>query len=190
MPTTLLKVVHIDTLNLSVANQVTRNSNNIEVALALDNTNSMSGQKIADLKVAAKDLIDLVVQDVQTPTYSKVALVPYSKAVNVGTYADQVRGPIAGPKAITNAAWASGTPKNITGATRANPVVITSNAHGFSNGNRVYIKNVNGMTQINTQQYTVGGATANTFQLSGVNGTSLQQLHFWRHGYEMSDRVL
>lgn len=171
VPTTLLKLASINYLNLSVSNQVVRASKNLEVAMALDNTNSMSGTKIADLKVAAKSLIDLVVQNVQTPTYSKVAIAPYSTGVNAGPYATSVRGAITGGKAITNAAWADGTAKAITGATKTNPVVITSTAHGLSNGNRIFIKNVSGMTQLNNNQYTVAGVTANTFQLSGVNGT-------------------
>lgn len=171
VPTTLLKLASINYLNLSVSNQVVRASKNLEVAMALDNTNSMAGTKIADLKVAAKSLIDLVVQNVQTPTYSKVAIAPYSTGVNAGPYATSVRGAITGGKAITNAAWANGTAKTITGATKASPVVITSAAHGLSNGDRIFIKNVSGMTQLNNNQYTVAGVTANTFQLSGVNGT-------------------
>jgi len=53
----------------------------------------MRGAKIEDLKDAASALVDEVVQDVQTPYYSKVAIVPYSMAVNVGAYAEDVRGP-------------------------------------------------------------------------------------------------
>lgn len=58
----------------------------------------------------------------------------------------------------------------ISGATQANPVVVTANAHGFSNGDLVFISGVGGMTQINNLLFTVAGATANTFQLSGING--------------------
>lgn len=64
------------------------------------------------------------------------------------------------------------TAKTITGATQANPVVITSNAHGFSNGDQVVISGVVGMTRLNGRQFTVAGVTANTFQLSGVDGTA------------------
>lgn len=63
------------------------------------------------------------------------------------------------------------TAKNITGATQANPVVITSAAHGYSNGDRVIIQNVSGMTQLNNREFTVANVAANTFELSGVNGT-------------------
>lgn len=63
-------------------------------------------------------------------------------------------------------------PKTITNVTSANPVVITSNSHGFSNGDRVRISGVAGTTEINGNSYTVAGATTNTFQLSGINGTA------------------
>lgn len=59
----------------------------------------------------------------------------------------------------------------ITGATNANPVVLTANAHGFSNGDQVYVRGVLGMTEINERWFTVAGAAANTFELSGEDGT-------------------
>lgn len=59
----------------------------------------------------------------------------------------------------------------ITGATQANPVVITSNAHGFANGDTIYIESVGGMTQLNGNHYVVANQAANTFELSGINGT-------------------
>ena len=62
--------------------------------------------------------------------------------------------------------------KNITGITKANPAVVTSNSHGFSNGDRVFISGVVGMTQVNSLEFTVAGATTNTFQLSGVDSSA------------------
>lgn len=56
--------------------------------------------------------------------------------------------------------------KNITGATAANPVVITSNSHGFSNGDDVYITGVVGMTQLNGRWFTVANKATNTFELT------------------------
>lgn len=60
----------------------------------------------------------------------------------------------------------------ITGATQANPCVITtSGAHGFSNGQLIYIYGVVGMTQLNGRLYTLANVTGTTFELSGVNST-------------------
>jgi hypothetical protein len=57
----------------------------------------------------------------------------------------------------------------ITGATNANPCVITSSNHGLVAGNRVSISSVGGMTQLNGNIYTVGNTNQNTFELQGVN---------------------
>jgi len=63
------------------------------------------------------------------------------------------------------------TSKTITGITQANPAVVTSAGHGYSNGDEVIISGVVGMTQVNNKRFIVAGATANTFQLSGINST-------------------
>lgn len=64
------------------------------------------------------------------------------------------------------------TVKNITAITAANPAVVTSSSHGFTNGDRVFIKSVAGMTELNNREFTVAGATTNTFELSGINSSS------------------
>lgn len=55
--------------------------------------------------------------------------------------------------------------KSITGATQANPCVITSTSHGYSNGDEVEITGIVGMTELNGQRFNITGVTANTFQL-------------------------
>jgi len=59
-----------------------------------------------------------------------------------------------------------GATKTITGATQANPVVITSANHGLNNGNKIVISGVVGMTELNGNTYYVQNATTNTFSLS------------------------
>jgi Flp pilus assembly protein TadG len=154
-------------MEVGVEAEVARASTNLELALVLDITGSMSGTPLADLKTAAKDLIDYVVQDVQTPYYSKAAIVPYSVGVNVGSYASNVRGAVIGTRSITDISWQSGASKTISGISKANPAVVTSTGHGFQNGDVVYISGVKGMEEVNDRIFTVAGRTANTFQLSG-----------------------
>ena len=60
----------------------------------------------------------------------------------------------------------------ITGATKANPCVITATSHGFSNGDHVYVSGVGGMVELNNRRFTVANQTANTFELSGINSTA------------------
>ena len=63
------------------------------------------------------------------------------------------------------------TPSDITGATQANPCVITAVGHPFSNGDSVRIYEVNGMTELNGNSYTVANKAADTFELSGIDST-------------------
>lgn len=62
--------------------------------------------------------------------------------------------------------------KSITAATSANPVVITSAGHGYSNGDRIFISSVGGMTELNNREFTVANKTTDTFELSGINGSA------------------
>jgi hypothetical protein len=67
------------------------------------------------------------------------------------------------------------TAQAITGATAANPVVITyDGADNYSNGDSVFITGIVGMTELNGNDYTVANvnAGANTFELSGVDGSA------------------
>ncbi len=70
--------------------------NSVEIGLMLDTSGSMSGTKIADMKLAAKDLIDIVVWDNQGSSQytSKVAIAPFSADVRLPTqWNDAARGP-------------------------------------------------------------------------------------------------
>lgn len=63
------------------------------------------------------------------------------------------------------------TAQNITGATAANPVVITCAGHGYSNGDYVVITGVGGMVELNNRQFQVRNVTANTFTLDYADGS-------------------
>lgn len=62
------------------------------------------------------------------------------------------------------------TAKTITGATQANPCVITSVAHGYTTGDEAFINDVVGMTQLNGKSYVVTRLTADTFSLATADG--------------------
>jgi hypothetical protein len=63
------------------------------------------------------------------------------------------------------------TSQNITAVTQANPAVVTITSHTFTNGDRIFISGVAGMTQLNNREFTVANTTANTFELSGIDST-------------------
>lgn len=70
------------------------------------------------------------------------------------------------------------TAKNITAITQASPGVITSNSHGYSNGDEVYIASVGGMTTLNGRNFKVANVTTNTFTLTYMDGTAVNTTIF------------
>lgn len=64
-------------------------------------------------------------------------------------------------------------PVTISGATSAEPVVITATSHGFSNGDQVKIDNVVGMTELNGQYFLVANKADNTFELTDLDGVDI-----------------
>lgn len=192
MPTVFVALVGVNHLGAKIASETTRGSLNVEVAVAVDVTGSMketisasaggsgSRTKMDALKDALNTLIDIVVQDEQKPTYSKMAVIPYSAGVNVGAYADAIRGPIKQPTNVTSIGWASSPEWTIASTTNKNPVEVTTDkVHGFAVGDYVYINNVTTMTAINNTIFRVGTVPAtNRFTLqnatsgSNINGTS------------------
>ncbi len=182
-----------DYLPVGAHSEVDRSSKNIEVGLVLDITGSMGGQRIIDLKAAATDLVDIVVQDVQTPFYSRMAIVPYSMGVNVGSYANSARGTPTPSTSISGASWMVGSATNITAITRANPGVVTANGHGLANNDYVWISGVNGMTQVNNRIYRVTVVNSNRFQLkdaaTGANWSTSGYSTYASGGTERECRV-
>lgn len=61
-------------------------------------------------------------------------------------------------------------PETITGITKANPGVVSSTAHGYTNGDTIYL-DVQGMHQVNGRAVRVAGATTDSYQLEGVDTT-------------------
>lgn len=61
--------------------------------------------------------------------------------------------------------------KAIQSITQANPAVVSSTNHGFTNGQQVWIDDAVGMTELNEGIFTVANATQHTFELSGINST-------------------
>lgn len=76
-------------------------------------------------------------------------------------------------RVIRNGVLLTESAKNITGVTKADPAVVTSNSHGFSNGDEVAIAGVVGMTELNGRNFKVANVTTNTFELQTMDGTDL-----------------
>ena len=88
-------------------------------------------------------------------------------------FGDQVMRVIRNDEQVLDA-----TDKTITGVTQANPGVITSTSHGFSNGDEIYIDSVAGMTELNGRNYLVANATTNTFTVQDLFGNDIDTTAF------------
>ncbi len=129
-----------DYLPVTVSSEVMRASRNVEVAIALDITYSMNNS-MTSLKNAAKELVDIVVQTEQSPYTSRVALVPYSAAVNVGpSNAGMMRGNLRGQTNVSRVEWGNGSRVTVSrsnvsvsgSGTYRTAIFTTSSNHGMN----------------------------------------------------------
>lgn len=92
VPMTITKLAGFTDVNLPVNSASRFDQRDIELAMALDVTGSMRGTKIADLRTAAKDLVDILLPDGGQPNKVRIGLAPYSASINAGSYAGTVTG--------------------------------------------------------------------------------------------------
>ena len=67
----------------------------------------------------------------------------------------------------------SGGTGTISGATAANPVVVTATAHPHANGEDVYISGVVGMTELNGRTMRVASVLTNSYELTDFDGNNI-----------------
>lgn len=85
VPATLMRVFGYDVLDIAVTCSADLNLPNIDVALVLDNSGSMRNSRIAGLKDAVYSFYDEVMAAKDDGARVRIALVPYSNTVNVGS---------------------------------------------------------------------------------------------------------
>lgn len=87
VPTTLLGVVGVGTLDLAVT-ATARASEDlptaVEALLVLDNTGSMEGSRMSQLKSASKNFVDIIYGNKNTRKNFAVGILPYNTMVNTG----------------------------------------------------------------------------------------------------------
>lgn len=76
-------------------------------------------------------------------------------------------------RVIQSGAHVTESAKSITGATKANPCVLSIPAHGFSTGDEIAVSGVLGMTELNGRNFKVGTTGANTVELLQMDGSNL-----------------
>ncbi|CAO4154011.1 Tad domain-containing protein [Methylorubrum extorquens] len=85
-PTSLTRLAGFMSMPLDVSATSNRSMTDLEIALVLDNTGSMKGTKLTNLKAAARDLVTNLFKqaDPAKPNALKIGIVPFSMTVNVG----------------------------------------------------------------------------------------------------------
>ena len=155
-----------DYLPVSTSSEVLRASRNVEVGMALDITESMKGGKLDALKLAAKDLVDIVVQEPQGAFYSRIGLVPYASGVNLGAdWATAARGPELKSKNISSVTW-GGDNMTVTGVTKEVVAKVTVTNNTLKVGDTIYLSNLNRFTSLNSKVYRVLSSSGNVITVA------------------------
>ena len=96
VPTKFMGVVGVNYVDVKATSQAElalggEGDKDIEVSMMLDVTGSMYGSRLTNLKLAAKDLVQIVLQGNSLSNLTaRIALVPFSEAVNAYSYMSQV----------------------------------------------------------------------------------------------------
>jgi len=90
LDTAFMNIFGMPHVLVEVETTVQREVRGVEVGLVLDVTGSMAGANIASLRTATLSFIDIIFDRVDDPDDLRVALIPYSASVNVGSIAPQI----------------------------------------------------------------------------------------------------
>jgi Flp pilus assembly protein TadG len=107
--TTIMSLMGFDEIQVGAETEISRAVNGLEVALALDNTGSMEGTKLANLKTASHELLTILFGDQVAPEHLKVSLVPFAAGVNVGSAFNREWLDMAGTSSIHSENFTTGT---------------------------------------------------------------------------------
>lgn len=102
-PTAFMNLFGIHSMSTSAKTVVERQVGGLELALVLDNTGSMSGSGMTNLKTAANSLLDILFGDQAVGEKLFVGVVPFSQSVNIGvTHTGWLT-----PRSVGNLDWGS-----------------------------------------------------------------------------------
>jgi hypothetical protein len=85
LPTMFLNMVGIPTLTVPAAGTANETITDVEISLVLDNSGSMNdNNRLNLLKEAAREFVDIVVDDTSTENKVSISIVPFATQVNAG----------------------------------------------------------------------------------------------------------
>jgi Flp pilus assembly protein TadG len=93
MGTTFGRMLGRDAINMNKSSTVNYKILDIELAMALDVTGSMgSNGKMSEMKHAARDVVEIMMEDAPSENAVRIAVVPWSSSVNAGSLSSTVSG--------------------------------------------------------------------------------------------------
>lgn len=86
LETTTLGILGIDEIDVSVEAQSVFGTGLFEIALVLDNSGSMGGSRISNLRNAASELVETMFDEVDDADGVRIGIVPFAASVNIGPH--------------------------------------------------------------------------------------------------------
>lgn len=101
LPTTFSRLLAVNEIQIPRSATAIDGTREIEMSMMLDLSGSMVGGKISDLQVAAKELVKIVLGANDMGAKNRIAIAPYSSAVNVGSASGPITGLFDSNKCVT-----------------------------------------------------------------------------------------
>ncbi len=86
IPSSFMRLAGFSDMDIGASSEVNVGSQALELALVLDNTGSMSGTKIINLRSAATNLVNIIQSESSSYADVKMAVVPFAEYVNIGPF--------------------------------------------------------------------------------------------------------
>ncbi len=174
-------------LDVYAVTKIHREIQGVEVALVLDNTGSMAGTKLANLKTASKTLINLLEEAAEGSVDEeavKIGIVPYTMTVNVGsTYSNATWLDKAGTSAAAKTLFNGATVNRMSLFTslgrswggcveqRASPYDVTEAPPTTTNVNTLYMPYF-AVDEPDSSNSTYGGPYYNNYRADNTTSTN------------------
>ena len=107
--TIILGLIGINYITVNWESEVQRARSRLELVMVLDNTGSMGGSKIRNLRDSSELLTEILFDAADTPGDVQIGLVPFASTVNVGTQYERVWWLDPDARSPEHAVWSGGT---------------------------------------------------------------------------------
>jgi Flp pilus assembly protein TadG len=90
LPTTVGVLMNVEKFDIVGKSTAIYDAKDVELSMMLDVSGSMAGSKIADLRAASSDLVDILMAANDSGAEHRISIAPFSNSVNAGKYSSDV----------------------------------------------------------------------------------------------------